>query len=265
MAVRLVGNISVSDSGGERPAILCLHGIGSSRVAFDGITALLRDRFRVLAWDAPGYAASADPDEPPAMDEYADAAAGLLDGLGVRRAALLGVSWGGVVATRFALRHPSRLSALLLADSSRGSGTSPQKAAAMRARAAELAERGPTAFAGARAARLLSPGASPELVGRVAATMASAIRLPGYAYAAESMARTDHGDRLACIAVPTLVVVGQHDTVCPPAESRLLAGKIPRARYVEILGAGHLSNQEQPTAFAEAVREFLISSELSEP
>jgi pimeloyl-ACP methyl ester carboxylesterase len=127
----------------------------------------------------------------------------------------------------------------------------------MRARGAELAEAGPVAFARGRAARLLSPAATAAQVARVAEAMADAIRMPGYGYAAESMAATDHGPRLAEVRARTLVLVGEHDAVCPPAESRLIADAVPGARYAEIPDAGHLSNQESPEAFAESVRAFL--------
>ncbi|MEW2360261.1 alpha/beta fold hydrolase [Spirillospora sp. NPDC029432] len=250
----------IGDTGTGAP-LLCLHGIGSSGASFDAITPLLADRLRVITRDAPGYAAAPDPGGPPGMDGYADAAVAVLDDLGIGRAHVLGVSWGGVIATRIALRHPDRLGSLILADSTRGSGASPEKAAAMRARGAELAGSGPAAFARKRAARLLSPAATPAQVDAVAAAMAAAIRMPGYGYAAESMAATDHGPRLGEVRARTLVLVGEHDAVCPPAESRLIAAAIPGARYAEIPGAGHLSNQERPEAFARAVRDFLHSDD----
>ncbi|WP_307801125.1 alpha/beta fold hydrolase [Actinomadura violacea] len=253
-----IGGIAVRDTGGDAPPILCLHGIGSSGAGFDAVARLLAGRLRIIAWDAPGYAASADPAAAPGMDGYADAAAGVLDGLGIRSATVLGTSWGGVIATRLALRRPGRVDALILADSTRGSGTSPQKAAAMRTRGAELAERGAAEFARARAPRLLSPGAAPADIARVAEAMAAAIRLPGYGYAAESMAATDHEDAFAAVAAPTLVLVGEHDAVCPPAESRLIAAAVPGARYAEVPGAGHLAHIERPEAFARAVCDFLV-------
>jgi pimeloyl-ACP methyl ester carboxylesterase len=247
----------IRDTGAGAP-LLCLHGIGSSGAAFDPITPLLVDRLRVIAWDAPGYASADDPAGPPGMDGYADAAVAVLDALGIDRAHVLGVSWGGVIATRIALRHPGRLDALVLADSTRGSGASPDKAAAMRARGDELERLGPEPFARRRAARLLSPAATEREVAQVAEAMAAAIRMPGYGYAAESMAATDHGPRLPEVRARTLVLVGEHDAVCPPAESRAIAAGIPGARYAEVPGAGHLSNQERPEAFARAVRDFLV-------
>ncbi|MBG6087717.1 alpha/beta fold hydrolase [Actinomadura viridis] len=254
----------IRDAGAGEP-LLCLHGIGSGGAAFDAVTPLLADRFRVIARDAPGYASAADPPGPPGMDGYADAAVAVLDGLGLERAHVLGVSWGGVIAARIALRHPDRLRSLILADSTRGSGTSPEKAAAMRARGAELAGLGPAAFARRRAARLLSPAATPREVARVAEAMAAAVRMPGYGYAAESMAATDHGPLLGRIRARALVLVGEHDAVCPPAESRLIAAAVPGARYAEIPGAGHLSNQERPAEFARAVRDFLVPDDLHLP
>lgn len=161
----------------EAPLLLCLHGIGSSSAAFAPQLAGLSDQVRVVAWDAPGYAASADPGRAPGLDGYADTAAALIRDRG-GRAHVLGVSWGGVIALRLAARHPDLVESLIVADSSRGSGTNPDKAAAMRARAAQLAAEGPDAFAAARGPRLVSADAPAELVERVVATMAASIRTP---------------------------------------------------------------------------------------
>ncbi|MDH6187475.1 pimeloyl-ACP methyl ester carboxylesterase [Streptomyces sp. CZ24] len=140
----------VTEAGTEGPLVLCLHGIGSSSASFAAQLAGLSPVARVVAWDAPGYGRSADPDTAPGLDGYADAAAGLIRARG-GSAHVIGVSWGGVIALRLALRHPDLVASLVVADSTRGSGADPEKAAAMRGRAAELAEAGPRAFAEARA------------------------------------------------------------------------------------------------------------------
>lgn len=62
----------------DAPLLLCLHGIGSSSAAFAPQLAGLSDQVRVVAWDAPGYAASADPGRAPGLDGYADTAAALI-------------------------------------------------------------------------------------------------------------------------------------------------------------------------------------------
>jgi pimeloyl-ACP methyl ester carboxylesterase len=83
----------------------------------------------------------------------------------------------------------------------------------------------------------------------------AAVRLAGYAAAAEAMATTDHGPILPTLTVPTLVLVGDHDVVTGVAESQLLADAIPGARLVVVADAGHAAIQEQPrTGACELVR-----------
>ncbi|MEU9361006.1 alpha/beta fold hydrolase [Streptomyces sp. NPDC048301] len=240
--------VHVEEAGDGGPLLLCLHGIGSSSAAFAPQLAELSAHVRVVAWDAPGYAESPDPAGPMSLDDYADTAAALIRERATS-AHVLGVSWGGVIALRLAVRHPELVASLIVADSSPGSGTDEAKAAAMRARADDLAELGPRAFAEARGPRLVSPGAPDELVRRVVDTMAASVRLPGYAYAAESMASADLRAELPSIAVPTLVLCGEHDRVTGIEAGQAIAGAIHKTAYVIVKDAGHLANQEQPGHF----------------
>jgi pimeloyl-ACP methyl ester carboxylesterase len=251
---RLAGGLARTDEGEGRPVLL-LHGIGGSARSCAGMAAVLAaGGARAIAWDAPGYGDSADPTGPDDVD-YPARVLALLDELGLDRVDLFGTSWGGVIATLVAARHPERVRTLALADSTRGSGTAPEKAAAMRARIADLAESGGRAFAAARAPRLVAPGCAPEVADAVRAEMAR-VRLPGYAAAAEFMAATDTAGLLPAIAVPTLVLVGEHDVVTGVEESRLLADRIPGARLVVVPGAGHAALTERPAEVAGAVLEF---------
>ncbi|MEU1436560.1 alpha/beta hydrolase [Streptomyces sp. NPDC005786] len=241
----------------DAPLLLCLHGIGSSSAAFTPQLDALADQVHVVAWDAPGYADSADPDHAPGLDGYADTAAALIREHGKGPAHVLGVSWGGVIALRLATRHPDLVASLIVADSSRGSGTHRDKAEAMRGRARQLAEQGPEAFAAVRGPRLVSDAAPPALVERVVATMAASLRNPGYGYATASMAEADLTDDLPAIAAPALVLCGEQDTVTGTDESQAIAGALTKSVYVTLSGAGHLSNQERPEAFNAWVRAHL--------
>ena len=241
---------------GEGQAIVFLHGIGSSRHSFNRQLDYFTSKYLCICPDAPGYGDSADPAKPLAnMDDFAAIYEAALKQYAP--VVLVGVSFGGVLAARIASRSQIDVSALVLADSSRGSGVDPQRSAAMNERMAALRNDGNEAFAAARAPRLLSPAAEPSLVATVAANMASAIRLPGYGYAAAAMASTDNTSQLAQIHCPTLVLVGEHDMICPPSESQKLAALIPGASYCELPGAGHLSNQEVPNQFNQAIETFL--------
>ncbi len=237
--------LHLREAGERGPLVLCLHGIGSSSAAFAHQLDALRGEFRAVAWDAPGYGSSADPPGPLTLDDYADAAAAVIRARG-GTAHVLGASWGGVIALRLAVRHPRLVTSLMLLGSTPGSGTAPGKAAAMRARADELAASGPDAFAAARAPRLLAEDAPPELAEHVTRSMADAVRLPGYRYAAESMAATDLRGELHRVTAPALVLCGDRDRITGPEASQVLAGGLAGAAYVIVRNAGHLVHQERP-------------------
>lgn len=253
---RIVGlAVTVEGSG---PALLFLHGIGSSRHGFVAQREHFRSSYTCVCPDAPGYGDSDDRDHVDGMDGYADAYERLLESFGP--SVIVGVSFGGVIAARMAMRRRVPITALVLADTSRGSGVEASRAAAMRERPEELARTGAETFASARAPRLVSGAAPRELIERVGADMAAAIRMPGYGQAAEAMAGTDHSARLGEISCPTLVLVGEHDSVCPPSEARTIAASIPGATLDIVAAAGHLSYQESPCAFNASVERFLHQS-----
>ena len=105
---------------GHSPALVLLHGfLCDSRCWRRQITEL-SDRFRVVAWDAPGAGSSSDPTEPFTTADYARCLARFLDELGVVRAHVLGLSWGGILAQEFYRMYPQRLRCLVLADTYAG-------------------------------------------------------------------------------------------------------------------------------------------------
>ena len=244
--------VSVIDVG-DGPAVFLMHGIGGNARSCVALAKRLRARGRrTIAWDAPGYGESADRRGAVAHPALV---VQILDELGLKQVDLFGTSWGGVIATVVAATRPDRVRTLVLADSTRGSGINPDKAAAMRARPSQLANLRAVAFAAARAPRLLAPGADPAVAAAVQEQMAR-VRVPGYRAAAEFMAGADTTDLLGRVTVPTLVLVGEHDVVTGVDESRLLAERISGARLVIIPDAGHAALSERPDTMAEAIVEF---------
>lgn len=251
-----VSQLAVVEAGTEGPLVLCLHGIGGSSASFAAQIGELSTVARVLAWDAPGYAGSADPERAPGLDGYADAAAALIRSRGTV-AHVIGVSWGGAIALRLAARYPNLVASLVIADATMGSAADPEKAAAMRARAEELQARGATEFAARRAPRLLGPNAPRELTEAVTRNMAESIRLPGYGYAAQALAETDLTAELASVHAPALVLCGEEDQITGISESQAIAGGVRSGVFVILADAGHLANQEQPEAFNDWARAHL--------
>ncbi|MGW0182114.1 alpha/beta fold hydrolase [Nocardia sp. NPDC003345] len=251
--------ISLEVRGAGEPVLL-LHGIGGSAATFGALAELLSAAgYRTYCWDAPGYGQSADPTRIAAgSDDFYDhgaAVSELLAELGGEPVHLAGTSWGGVIATAVAVSNPAAVRSLVLADSTRGSAVTPERARAMRARVAELRDLGSAGFAAARAPRLVSPACDGEVARAVESEMAR-VRLSGYGAAAEFMARTDTGPDLATVTAPTLVLVGADDIVTGVDESRLLADRIPGARFGLIPAAGHAAVQEKPADIADHILRF---------
>ncbi len=248
-------------AGAGAPLVL-LHGIGSNARSWHGQLAGLADIGLIVAWDAPGYGASAPltPARPSAAD-YAGHLALFLDGLGFDRVDLLGHSLGALIAGAFAASRPHRVKRLILADVALGHGADPDGPLPARAQARldDLAALGPAGLAAERAPQLLSAAATPAQIACVRETMAD-IDPAGYRQAVAMLVRGDLRADARTIDTPTLVLCGSDDGVTPPAGNRALAAVMANARYCEIGNAGHASYIEQPAAFNAAVREFLLGS-----
>lgn len=246
--------------GGEGPLLLLLHGIGGTRHDWRDQMATLTTHYSVAAWDARGYGDSDDFEGPFDFDDVATDLVRVLDTLNVRRAHLVGLSMGGMIAQWFWHRYPQRVASLVLADTTIGpaaSLTEDTLTAFLAARRAPLLDGVPMAEIAARnASQLLAPGAPSERLERVKASFAS-VRLGTYLRSLEAVVRFRGVPNLEEIAVPTLVLVGEHDQSLPPALSRALADRIPGAQYRVIPGAGHISNVDTPEQFDAAVFEFL--------
>jgi 3-oxoadipate enol-lactonase len=110
-----------------------------------------------------------------------------------------------------------------------------------------------------RAPNLVPAGAPAELVSELIDVMAE-VRPAGYSAAALAMGTADERRRLGAIAVPTLVLHGELDTVIPVNTATELAAAIPDALLVLIPGAGHASNQHKPEEYNRAIRQFVQMS-----
>jgi pimeloyl-ACP methyl ester carboxylesterase len=246
------------DTGPEeaaRPLVL-LHPFPFDHRFWDDFVVRLGGAARVLAPDLRGFGGS-ELGLGFSLADLADDVAALLDHRGVDRAIPVGVSMGGYVALAFAARHAARLAGLVLVDTKSGPDAPETRAA--RGEAIKLVERdGVAAFVERQLPKLVGPAAGDgvrESVRRLAAQPAAAV-----VSALKALRdRPDRRSELGAIACPALVVVGGDDAITPPAEARLMADGIPRARLVEIAGAGHLPPLETPDAFADAIRGFLAS------
>ena len=238
---------------GVVPLIL-LHGIGSNAHSFEPLIAALPASTDVLAWHAPGYAASvALANASPTPDAYAKALSDLLDALDITRVTLVGHSLGCLFAARLAASQPDSVRALALLSPALGYQVSPGEALPpnVQSRIDEVRTLGPQAFADKRAARLVhQPERKPGVVAAVRAAMA-AVHPEGYSQAVVALGAGDLLADAVRIKAPTLVAVGAQDAVTPPAQARAVHAALQRPMgYHEIAGTGHALPQEDPAAVA---------------
>ena len=251
---------------GRGRTVLLVHGFPFERSMWAPQIAALQHGQRVLAPDLRGFGASAFPrgaaPDVWTMEQHADDLAALLDALGEREpVVLVGFSMGGYVAWPFVRKHRRRLAGLVLCDT-RAAADAPEGARGRLALAQRVLEEGPEPVVEAMLPKLLAPrtlAERPEVVARVQGWMRAAPR-EGIAAALRGMAaRADSSTLLASIDLPTLVVVGAHDAISPPAEMHAIARAIPGARAQEIADAGHMTTVEAPSALSALLGEFLAS------
>ena len=259
MKARIEGSEIEYDVAGEGEAILFLHAFPLGLFMWDAQVLALRDRYRVVRFDARGFGAVPPGDSLLTMERIADDAAALLDHLGIGRAVVAGCSMGGYAAFAMVRRHEDRVRALVLQDTRAGADS-----AEARENRARLAEK--TLKEGAQAAldaflpKLLgatTQAERPAVVERVrAAILATSPR--GIANALLGLgARADSTPTLREIRVPTLVVCGVEDEVTPLAEAEAMHQAIAGSRLEAIPQAGHLANLENPAAYNAALVAFL--------
>jgi pimeloyl-ACP methyl ester carboxylesterase len=245
---------------GSGPPLVLLHGIGSAAASFRRQLQALSIRFRVVAWDAPGYGASTRlAIEHPDTSDYAAALDAWLGALSIDRCHLAGQSLGTLIAARFAAEQPRRVLSLTLASIARGHGRlpPPERQRLLAQRLDNLAQLGPHGMAAKRGPRLLGPEAT-ETTRQTVVEIMARIPAEGYAQAARMLSTGDITGDLARLpaGLPIQIIVGQADVITPPAGNLEIAAAFPAASAHVIPGAGHALYLEKPEEFNRLVLDF---------
>lgn len=215
--------------------------------------------WRVLAPHVRGADRGAADPGPVSMDDYAADIVDLLDSLHIPEAVLCGLSMGGYAALAVMRQAPRYVQGLILADTRAEPDTSDAMTGRRRMQAMAR-EKGPAAVADEMLPKLLgetTKATRPEIAARVRSLV---LANSGEAIASmleALMSRPDSTPTLATIRCPTLVLVGEEDTVTPRPLSESLRSHIAGAELVVLPQAGHLSSLEATDAFNDAVATFL--------
>ena len=220
------------------PVVCLLHTLSSDMgIWADQVAPLTAAGYRVLRIDMRGHGGSQVDEQDFTMADLARDVAGVLDHLGIAKVHMGGVSIGGMIGQSFALHYGDRLHSLLL------SGTS---AKAVPASQATWDAR----FAAGFAAHW--PERWRQIHGTVSSTSPR-----GYVAGAMAIIDFDVLDRLGEVRVPTLVVCGDDDPGTPAEGNRLIASRIPGARYHEIADARHIPMADHPELYSRLLLEWI--------
>lgn len=251
----------------EAPAVVLLHGFTSDLRMWKAHAEALSEEYRAIAIDLRGHGASGAPEDLDTytMERYAEDIRQLLAALGVDLCALVGCSFGGMVALQVAVTWPDMIAALVLTDTS-PAYASERYADEFRRREARITEQ----------ERIVAQFGTAELGKRVAATvkdtfLADALRrryssMTRAGYLGSARVRRERPDligRLAGLTMPTLICTGDADPVRSASDVMLL--EMPGARFVLFKECGHGVPSLRPEAFLQVLTGFLHDVEDGRP
>jgi pimeloyl-ACP methyl ester carboxylesterase len=243
---------------GHGPAVVLLHGyVGDGAATWHPQLVGLADEFQLIAWDAPGAGASADPPESFGMAGYVDCLAGFVATLGLAGSHLVGLSFGGALALAVAARHPGLARSLVVMSGYAGwAGSLPPDIVEHRlSQAVELSELTSDAFVDALLPTMFATMPTAEDVDRFAASMRT-FHPSGFRAMARASAE-DLRNVLPNIDSPTLLVYGDQDVRAPLPVAEHLHTAIAGAELTVLPGVGHVCNLERPDIVNGTVRAWL--------
>lgn len=241
---------------GTGAPLVFVHGAAEDGRVWGPQLAALSDEFTVVAWDEPGAGRSSDVPEEFGLAGYANCLAALIEGLALGPAHVAGLSWGGTVTLELYRHRPDLVATLILVDTYAGwKGSLPAEEVRARVAGARRMLAAPAEHFDPTLPGLFAGEPPAEFV-PLLAQVAAAVRPRSLETQLRVMAEADQRDMLAQIAVPTLLIWGEHDARSPLRVANEFQQAIAHAKLVVLAGAGHVSNLERPEPFNAAVREF---------
>lgn len=259
MPQRSVNGITMNyQEQGTGRALVLLHGFPLDWRIWREQVAALSDSFRVIAPDLRGFGQSTSTDAF-TIESLADDVHALLSDLGALPCVLGGLSMGGYVALAYAKNHLADLLGLALIDTKAEPDTAEGKAG--REKMIELVRaEGTKSVAEQMMPKMLAPDASgprPQIKRELSEIMNDQTALTIEHALTAMRDRPDSVAHLGSITTPTLVIVGEHDAITPPAGAKMMSNAIADSTYVVIRGAGHMSSMEQPQQVTDTLRRFM--------
>ncbi|HEX3996404.1 MAG TPA: alpha/beta fold hydrolase [Acetobacteraceae bacterium] len=246
----------------DAPPLLLLHGVGANAMHWRFQFADLSDRFRVIAWNAPGYMLSDNLlTESPEGRDYAAAFVDFLDAVEVARCDLLANSFGSRIAQCVAWFHPGRIARMVLTGTAIGQRDMAEESRAKLIAARQVQVAGGGYGFGARAKALVGPDASEQTLAMIQHVL-RATNTDGFMRAVRFLASNTYTpDFAARLTMPMLLIQGEADAVTPlESNAAVLARALPHARLEVLPRTGHLPEVERWETVNQLLQDFLTFS-----
>jgi 3-oxoadipate enol-lactonase len=248
--------IHYEDTGANLPPVVLAHGLLMDHEMFAPQVEALRSLYRIISWDARCHGETETTDDPFTYGDLADDLRGLLDDLGIERAVIGGMSQGGFVALRFALKHPERAAALILLSTQAGT-EDPDKAAIYESMLEVWESEGLNDQLAETIAAIVLGNEWPGRFEWIAKWRQRPRSLLRPAFNA-LVGREDIHDRLGEIKVPALVIHGTADAAIDiELAQRLCSGLANSRPLVTVEGGGHACNLTHPKLVNLVVQHYL--------
>ncbi len=239
------------------PALVLLHGLGSSSADWGMQAEYFAQRRRVICVDLRGHGRSVQGRLPASVAQMAEDVAALLAHLGEPPADVLGLSLGGCVAQALALGHPECVRALVLVNTFARLRPAGLRGVGRLARRTWLFATAPMPALAAFIAGGLFPRPEQRAYYDLAVARLGSNSKPAYSAATRAALRFDVRGALPRLRCPTLIVAGDRDTTVPRAAIETLRRGIPHAQFALINDSGHATPIDQAEAFNKVVASFL--------
>jgi pimeloyl-ACP methyl ester carboxylesterase len=241
---------------GEGPPLVLVPGLAGGYELLGPLARLLADRFRVISYQLRGEDDCFAMRRSFGLADLVEDLAEFLDWHGLENPALLGVSFGGVLALEFAARHPGRLEALAI----QGAGAHFERSLVQRVAGAVLAGYPlppDNAFVNQFFNLLFGGRQNPGPLFQFVTQQCWQTDQSVMAHRFRMVESFDLEGRLGRVKVPTLILRGDRDLLVSDRSLRMLCQGLPHARRVDLPGCGHLAFVTQPERVAEEVSKFL--------
>ena len=259
MPVIKIGSIRLNyELDGKGPAVVFINGLTMDVNGWYFQGPAFTQRYKILRYDCRGQGQSDKPEMDYSQEMHADDLKDLMDKLGIKKAHIVGISNGGMIAQHFTLRYPEKVGGLVLVDTSSFIDTLLELIIKAWIKATEIGGSEfrydmslPALFAESYIKK------NPEAILVMRENNIRNNPQKPIVNLAKSCLKHNINDRISDIKAPTLIIVGEEDILIPLKYSKILHERIRGSKLVIIKDCGHVPPIEKPEAFNKVVLEFL--------